>query len=51
MVEAYLTKGWFDSVIKRWRKKHKVKIAVEASSSCELLEYHFIDKEGEEIAV
>jgi ribonuclease G len=51
MVEAYLTKGWFDSVIKRWRKKHKVKLAVEASSSCELLEYHFIDKEGEEIAV
>ncbi len=51
MVEAYLTKGWFNSIIKKWRKKYGVKIVVEASTSSELLEYHFFDKEAEEIAI
>lgn len=51
MVEAYITKGWFNSIVKKWKTKYKMKIEVEASSSCEFLEYHFFDIEGEEIAV
>lgn len=51
MVEAYITKGWFNSILKKWKSKYKIKIEVEASSSCEFLEYHFFDIEGEEIAV
>ncbi|MCC6601004.1 MAG: Rne/Rng family ribonuclease [Crocinitomicaceae bacterium] len=49
MVEAYLKKGYFNNILKSWRKRHKIKIQVEASSSNEFLEYHFFDTEGEEI--
>lgn len=51
MVEAYLTKGLFNSIHRRWRKKYHMKIMLESSSSSEFLEYHFFDSEGEEINV
>ena len=51
MVEAYLTKGIFTNIAKKWRKKYGVKLVVEASSSSEFLEYHYYDAEGEEINV
>ncbi len=51
MVEAYLTKGFFNNFKKRWAKKYKLKLAIEASSSSEFLEYHFYDGEGEEISL
>jgi ribonuclease G len=38
-VEAYLTRGWFRSVIKTWRKELGRKIDVEARSTCQFLEY------------
>ena len=49
MVEAYLNRGFFNSIAKSWRKKHGIKLRVEASSNSQFLEYHFYDKEGEEI--
>lgn len=51
MVEAYITKGWFNSTIKRWRKQFKMKIALEANSSLQFLEYHIYDSKGEEVEV
>jgi len=51
MVEAYLTKGFFNNTRKRWAKKYKLKLAIEASTSSEFLEYHFYDTEGEEISL
>ncbi|MFN8698575.1 MAG: Rne/Rng family ribonuclease [Flavobacteriales bacterium] len=51
MVEAYLTKGFFNNFKKRWAKKYKLKLAIEASTSSEFLEYHFYDGEGEEISL
>lgn len=51
MVEAYLTKGFFTNTLKKWKKKYAMKIQIEASSSSEFLEYHFFDKEGEEISI
>lgn len=51
IVEAYLTKGWWSNVAKRWSKKYGIKIQVEASSSSTFLEYHFFDVVGEEIAL
>lgn len=51
IVEAYLTKGWFTNVAKRWGKKYKLKLKVEASSSATFLEYHLFGQEGEEIAL
>ncbi len=49
MVEAYLNRGFFNSIAKTWRKKYKIKVQVQASSNSQFLEYHFFDKEGEEI--
>jgi ribonuclease G len=51
IVEAYLTKGFFSNIVKTWKKKFKIKIEVENSSSNEFLEYHFYDQLGEEITV
>lgn len=53
MVEAYLTKHkmFQPNVLKSWRKKFKAKIKVEPSSTVEFLEYHVLDKNGEEISL
>jgi len=51
MVEAYLTKGFFNNTRKRWAKKYKLKLAIEASTSSLFLEYHFYDTEGEGISL
>ena len=49
MVEAYLTKGWFNSIVKKWRKKYGMKINLQADTSLEFLESHFYDAQGGEI--
>lgn len=49
MVEAYLRKGWLNSIIRKWRKQYKLKIHLEANSSLQFLEHHFYDKNGEEL--
>jgi ribonuclease G len=49
MVEAYLTKGFWNNTLKTWRKKYGIKLQLEAASSLQLLEYHFYDAIGEEI--
>lgn len=50
-VEAYINKreGYFSSLRKKWQDEYKCKIAVYPITSQSFLEYHFIDKEGEEI--
>jgi len=47
-IEAYLTKGFFNSIKKQWRKRFKVKIPIEIDSSLGMIEYYFKDSEGEE---
>jgi hypothetical protein len=49
MVEAYLNRDWLSSISKSWRKKYKLKLSVEASTSSAFLEYHIFDKDGEEV--
>lgn len=49
IVEAYLTRGWWSNMVKRWSKRYGIKIEVEGLSNAEFLEYHFYDTEGEEI--
>jgi ribonuclease G len=49
MVEAYLNRGFFNSIAKSWRKKYKLKLVVEASSNSAFLEYHVYDPTGEEV--
>lgn len=49
MVEAYLTKGLFTSIIKKWRKKYKLSISLKGDSALEFLEHHLFGEAGEEI--
>jgi len=51
MVEAYLTKGWWNNIKKSWQKKYGVKIKLEASSSSELLQSKYFSPSGEEIVL
>lgn len=39
VLEAYLTKGWFRSIVAAWRRKYKVKIKTLTSSELSLLQY------------
>ena len=49
MVEAYLNKGFLNSIAKTWKKKYATKLKVEASNTLEFLEYQLYNKAGEEI--
>jgi ribonuclease G len=51
MVEAYITKGFWSSQLKSWKKSYGMKIHVEANSSMELLEHHLYDASGEEVVL
>ncbi len=48
-IEAYLTKGLFSSIKKKWRTKFKKKIDIRPVSSYHFTEYHFLNQEEEEI--
>jgi ribonuclease G len=47
---AYLTKGgWFFSRKWKWRRKYKQSIRVQANNNYHMTEFHFFDKQEEEI--
>lgn len=50
-LESHITKGFFSSIKKTWRKKHKTKLEVDSNESMGLSEYKFFDANGEEISV
>lgn len=49
IVYSHLTKGFFTSIAKRWRRKHKIKLKVVANNNYHLIEFHFFDSNEEEI--
>lgn len=49
IVYSHLSKGFFTSIYKRWKKKYKVKLKLEQSSNYHLVEFHFVDDNGEAI--
>ena len=51
LVEAYVTKGLFNSIEKKWEKKHKCTIKIEADANLPLLSFNFFDKKGEKISI
>lgn len=52
IIHAYLTKGWFfNSVQWKWRRKYKQKLVVKPNTNYHLTEYHFFDKNEEEIKI
>ena len=48
IMEAYIRKGW-PSMRMKWMMKYKQTIKVKPNTNYHLTEYHFLDKEGEEI--
>ncbi len=48
-VASYITKGWFNSQKKRWSKQYKVKLKVVSAPNSGMLEYNFMNADGEEI--
>ena len=51
MVEAYITNGFWDNMLKRWKKTFGMKITVDSNDSMELLEHHVYDSEGKELTL
>ena len=49
MLEAYLKRGMFNSILKGWRKKYGFKISIDSSTTLELLEVHYYDQNQEEV--
>ena len=50
LVEAYLTKGMFNSIIKKWRKKYGVAISISASENMAILDFEWAKKDGEKLS-
>ncbi len=48
-VHAHLTKGLFNSQRKRWEKQYQIKLKVISSPNSGILEYIFLNGDGEEI--
>jgi ribonuclease G len=48
MMAAYLQKG-FPSIRMHWSMKHKQWIKIKPANTLHLVEYKFLDKDGEEI--
>jgi ribonuclease G len=49
IVYSHLTKGIFTSIFKRWKRKHKTKLSIEANNNFHLIEFKFYDENEEEI--
>ena len=48
-VEAYLNKGWYKTIRRKWIKKYKKKLVVEGITRYHLLEFNFFDDKNEKI--
>ncbi|HBS88473.1 MAG: ribonuclease G [Bacteroidetes bacterium GWF2_38_335] len=50
-LEAYLNRGFFNSIRKQWQKKHKCKIKIVASSSLAFLQHQIVNVNEEVVTV
>lgn len=48
-IAAYLTKGWLNSIARKWRKLYKRKLMIVPRDAYKMLEYHFYDQNNDEI--
>lgn len=49
IIYAYLTKGWLWSIVGKWRRKFGQKIKLVSNTNYHLTEFHFFNKNEEEI--
>lgn len=50
-LEAFITKGFFNSLKRQWRKRYGRNFNVRATTSYDFLEYRFFNKENDEIKI
>ena len=50
-IAAYISKGFFSSVKRKWNKKYNCRIKIRPSKSVSYLEYFFVDKHNVDILV
>ena len=50
LVEAYITKGMFNSIVRSWKKKYGVSISVSASEDMAILDFEWTKKDGEKLS-
>lgn len=50
-LEAYITKGWFNSLKRQWGKKYGKQFKVRPVSSYNFMEYRFMNKSEDEIKI
>ena len=43
---AYLTRGWFNSYVKKWRKKYDCKIVIQETTDFSVLQNEMFDEKG-----
>ncbi len=49
IVHSHLTKGWLKSIRRQWQRKYKSKLKVVPNNNYYFTEFHFFDKQEEEI--
>jgi len=49
IVYSHLTKGIFNSIYKKWKRKYKVKLILEKNNNYQLIEYRFFNEHDDEI--
>jgi ribonuclease G len=49
IVYSYLTKGWFSSIIKKWKRKYRIHLKAQKNTNYQLIEFRFFNEHEEEI--
>ncbi len=49
IVYSYLTKGFFTSIIKKWKRKYKTNLKAQSNTNYHLIEFKFFNEHEEEI--
>ncbi len=49
IVYSHLTKGWFNPIIRQWKRKYKMDLKVQANTNYHIIEFRFFNEHEEEI--
>ena len=49
MLGAYLTRGYFDSYLKKWKRKYKIRIGLEEDTKFSVLQNEIYNAKGEKL--
>ena len=49
IVYSFLTKGWFSSIIKKWKRKYRIHLKAQKNTNYQLIEFRFFNEHEEEI--